>query len=200
MLGVTNVTAQQLTPCESDDSCAIMEERLCRRQKEIAPLVGAYFAWAKEQNLLQIGSKKLAMAWLTAWTKKNSFACSCVMERFLLTTLQVNVLSVLLPLGARIGWCSTHLGGTIQCNSIQHCRNSQGQSVKVVWVFPLFAWWNCNASLWPGAWSDWPHILKWSAAVVGQTVWHLQKENLKFAGASFGSSFIFTWRLWLSGY
>lgn len=58
MLGVTNVTAQQLTPCESDDSCAIMEERLCRRQKEIAPLVGAYFAWAKEQNLLQIGSKK----------------------------------------------------------------------------------------------------------------------------------------------
>ena len=41
---------------------------------------------------------------------------------------------------------------------------------------------------------------QWSAAVVGQTAWHLQKENLKFAGAGFGSSFIFAWRLWLSGY
>ena len=34
------------------------EERLRRRQKEIAPLVEAYFAWVKEQNPLQIGSKK----------------------------------------------------------------------------------------------------------------------------------------------
>lgn len=27
-----------------------------------------------------------------------------------------------------------------------------------------------------------------------------KKENLKFAGAGFGSSFVFAWRLWLSGY
>lgn len=36
--------------------------------------------------------------------------------------------------------------------------------------------------------------------MVGQAAWRLQKENLKFAGAGFGSSFIFAWRLWLSGY
>ena len=56
-----------------------------------------------------------------------------------------------------------------------------------------------NSALWPGAWSERPHILKWSAAVVGQATWHLQEENLKFAGAEFGSGF-FAWRLWLSGY
>ena len=89
---------------------------------------------------------------------------------------------------------------TIQCDSIHHCRNGQGRQFEAVWVFPLFTGRDCRASLWPGAWSEWPCVLKWSAAVVRQAARRLQKENLKFAGAGFSSSFISAWRLWLSGY
>ena len=89
---------------------------------------------------------------------------------------------------------------TIKCDSLQHCRNSPDQQFEAVWVFPVFTGRGCRASLWPGAWSEWPCVLKWSAAVVGQAAWRLQKENLKFAGAGFGSSSIFARWLWLSGY
>ena len=85
---------------------------------------------------------------------------------------------------------------TIQCDSLQHCRNSPDQQFEAVWVFPVFTGRDCRASLWPGAWSKWPRVLKWYDAVVGQTAWHLQEENLRLAGAGFGSSFIFAWRLW----
>ena len=84
----------------------------------------------------------------------------------------------------------------IFCANSTWCR----QTRQAVWVFLFFTGRDYRASLWPGAWSEWPCVLKWSAAVVGQAAWRLQKENLKFAGAGFGSSFIFAWRLWLSGY
>ena len=40
---------------------------------------------------------------------------------------------------------------TIQCDSLQHCRNGQGQQFEAVRVFPFFTGRDCRTSLWPGA-------------------------------------------------
>ena len=100
----------------------------------------------------------------------------------------------------KTGLCSTRPEEHNPVRFSTALQKRQGQQFEAVWVFPVFTGRDCRASLWPGAWSEWPRVLKWSAAVVGQAAWRLQKDNLKFAGAGFGSSFIFAWRLWLSGY
>lgn len=100
----------------------------------------------------------------------------------------------------KTGLCSTRPEEHNPVRFSTALQKRQGQQFEAVWVFPFFTGRDCRTSLWPGAWSKWPRVLKWYDAVVGQTAWHLQEENLRLAGAGFGSSFIFAWRLCLSGY
>ena len=177
------------------------EERLRRRQKEVVPLVEAYFTWVKEQNLLQIGSKKTC----------DGLAYSLNQEKHLKMFLRDGEIPIdnsaseraIRPFTVgRKNWMMLNTPKGAQSSAILYsiAETAKANNLKPYEYFRFLL--DEIAKHLYGREYD-PNdrtFLNGSAAVVRQVAWHLQEENLKFAGAGFGSSFIFTWRLWLSGY